>query len=64
MNSTQQISHIARLTRENAELRHQLQSLVFAAYLPLHWEPFEGETTSHKILKNEIESSEALLESI
>ena len=61
----QQVNHLVRLTRENAELRHQLQLLVYAASFPLN------KTEVHKhsvkrvaILKNAIEASEALLESI
>jgi hypothetical protein len=68
---TQQINHIDRLTRENAELRDQLQNLVHAAYFPLNRNDFDPQHARHgyflvrnKILKNAIEASEALLESI
>ena len=67
----QHISHIDRLTRENAELRDQLQNHVHAAYFPLTRNDFDPQHARHgyflvrnKILKNAIEASEALLESI
>ena len=61
----QHISHIDRLTRENAELRDQLQSLVYAAYFPLNDDDYQWHSvTAHQILENQIKSSEALLESI
>jgi hypothetical protein len=61
----QHISHIDRLTRENAELRDQLQNLVHAAYFPLKDDDYQWHSvTAHQILANEIKSSEALLESI
>ena len=62
----QHISHIDRLTRENAELRDQLQNLVHA-----NRNDFDPQHARHgyflvrnKILKNAIEASHALLESI
>jgi hypothetical protein len=63
--NVQQVSHLVRLTRENAELRHQLQLLVYAASFPLN----QSEIHKHSvkrigILKNAIQASEALLESI
>ena len=67
----QHISHIDRLTRQNAELRDQLQNLVHAAYFPLNRHDFDPQHARHgyflvrnKILKNAIEASETLLESI
>jgi hypothetical protein len=61
----QHVNHIARLTRENAELRDQLQSLVYAAYFPLNDDDYQWHSvTAHQILANQIKSSEALLESI
>lgn len=61
----QHINHIDRLTRENAELRDQLQSLVYAAYFPLNDDDYQWHSvTAHQILANQIKSSEALLESI
>jgi hypothetical protein len=62
---TQQINHIDRLTRENAELRDQLQSLVYAASYPLHDDDYQWHSaTAHRILADEINASKALLESI
>lgn len=61
----QHINHIDRLTRENAELRDQLQSLVYAAYFPLKDEDYQWHSvTAYRILANQINASEALLESI
>ena len=59
----QHANHIARLTRENAELRHQLQSLVDAVTYPFSDEP-ECNVTAHRTLENAIEASNALLESL
>lgn len=59
----QHISHIDRLTRENAELRDQLQSLVDAVTYPFSDEP-ECNVTANRNLDNAIEASQALLESI
>lgn len=60
----QHVNHIARLTRENAELRCQLQCLVWAAYIPLTDDDLETKNGFYKVLENEIKASEALLESI
>ena len=59
----QHISHIARLTRENAELRDQLQTLLDAVTYPFSDEP-ECNVTANRNLDNAIEASQALLESI
>ena len=59
----QHINHIDRLTREIAELRDQLQILLDAVTYPFSDEP-ECNVTAGCNLKNAIEASEALLESI
>ena len=59
----QHISHIDRLTRENAELRDQLQILFDAVTYPFSDEP-ECNVTFHRNLDNAVEASQALLESI
>ena len=59
----QHISHIDRLTRENAELRDQLQTLLDAVTYPFSDKP-ECNVTFHRNLDNAIEASQALLESI
>lgn len=59
----QHINHINRLTRENAELRDQLQTLLDAVTYPFSDEP-ECNVTFHRNLDNAIEASQALLESI
>ena len=59
----QHISHIDRLTRENAELRDQLQILLDAVTYPFSDEP-EGNVTAGCNLDNAIKASHALLESI
>ena len=43
----QHISHIDRLTRQNAELRDQLQNLVHAAYFPLNRNDFDPQHARH-----------------
>jgi len=59
----QHINHIDRLTRENAELRDQLQILLDAVTYPFSDEP-ECNVTANRNLENAIEASQALLESI
>lgn len=59
----QHINHIDRLTRENAELRDQLQILLDAVTYPFSDEP-ECNVTANRNLDNAIEASQALLESI
>lgn len=59
----QHINHIDRLTRENAELRDQLQTLLDAVTYPFSDEP-ECNVTANRNLDNAIEASQALLESI
>ena len=59
----QHINHIDRLTRENAELRDQLQNLLDAVTYPFSDEP-ECNVTANRNLDNAIEASHALLESI
>ena len=59
----QHISHIDRLTRENAELRDQLQTLLDAVTYPFSDEP-ECTVTAGCNLDNAIKASHALLESI
>ena len=66
----QHINHIDRLTRENAELRDQLQilfnavtRLLDAVTYPFSDEP-ESNVTANRNLDNAIEASQALLESI
>ena len=58
----QHINHIDRLTRENAELRDQLQNLLDAVTYPFSDEP-ECNVTANRNLDNAIEASHALLES-
>ena len=63
----QHISHIDRLTRENAELRDQLQILFDAVTRLLDavtYDEPECNVTFHRNLDNAVESSHALLESI
>ena len=59
----QHINHIDRLTRENAELRDQLQILLDAVTYPFSDEP-ECNVTAGCNLDNAIKASHALLESI
>ena len=59
----QHISHIDRLTRENAELRDQLQTLLDAVTYSFSDEP-ECNVTAGCNLDNAIKASHALLESI
>ena len=55
------VLEIDRLTRENAELRCQLQSLLDAVTYPFSDEP-ECNVTFHRNLDNAVEASHALLE--
>ena len=57
------VLEIDRLTRENAELRCQLQSLLDAVTYPFSDEP-ECNVTAGCNLDNAIKASHALLESI
>ena len=59
----QHISHIDRLTRENAELRDQLQILLDAVTYPFSDEP-ECNVTAGCNLDNAIKASQAFLVSI
>ena len=59
----QNVLEIDRLTRENAKLRDQLQSLLDAVTYPFSDEP-ECNVTFHRNLDNAVEASHALLESI
>lgn len=57
------IDQMIALTIEKHRLRSQLQSLVWAAHLPLTSEEYESSNpTDLRVLQNEIEAAEALLE--
>lgn len=63
MSVTAAVEKIVALSIENCRLRSQLQSLVWAAHLPLTSEEYESSNpTDLRVLQNEIEAAEALLE--
>lgn len=56
--------NLSKLATDNERLKAQLQTLVFAAYIPLTMAEFESAMTDYRILKNEVVASEALLEEL